>query len=687
MPTLDTLQNSIKRNPEAHRDDFFQQYEHFKSLIDLVRQNPNVRKEALFELLSFMGATCHYYTKVKKKGVEFEITGCNFSNDVLNILEMEFHGLDNELRLALTKTVILLRTHDQLAPIQVHKIFLRMLTNEDKRLRTLISSFIYNDIKRLHKSRVSKHIKTHLQDLLFASLKSSNVKVARMALLTLIKCYQTHIWQTDRIVNMIAYGALRNDTQLVVPSLDFFLDDAVHDYDDEAEESMVENMKTAAEFVKMNKNRGGMLNKSKHLREVQRQKSKLKRLQRQLEGGVKVGGSNFLAMQQIINPGKFCDNLLKNFHSGGFKFHVKLRILNLVSRIIYLEQIPIPKFYSIAQRYIIPSNPEITKILTFIIQSIIDSTPENIAEELVYAVRDKFVLESNEPEQIVLGLNTIRGICARCPTAIDASILEDLCLFVRFKQSRPVANAAKGIINLYREVNPDLLTPKFRGNARKIEDDDELFSGGFIGKDFITDDEAIREQEELEEELANEEYSTRSHIPPGLVANDVKRDPLVPIIDDVDEEEEDEEMEDQEEYEEEEDDDDENEMEDDEDVEDVEEAEVEEEEEEMEDNDDEIQVQSDDEGLFLNPDALLDGFKKKQSKEERIAHMRAGRGEKQLYGLAKKKSLRSTAVSTNKEKSRGKNIQMLRHSRRFKKIRKMSLREKQLAKFAKRKKY
>lgn len=63
---------------------------------------------------------------------------------------------------------------------------------------------------------------------------------------------------------------------------------------------------------------------------------------------------------------------------------------------------------------------------------------------------------------IAVGLNAIREICARCPLAMTDYLLSDLVEYRSYKD-KTVKVAARSLIQLFREKNPEMLHRKMRG--------------------------------------------------------------------------------------------------------------------------------------------------------------------------------------------------------------------------------
>ena len=71
---------------------------------------------------------------------------------------------------------------------------------------------------------------------------------------------------------------------------------------------------------------------------------------------------------------------------------------------------------------------------------------------------------------IVVGINTIREICARNPHGMPETLLSELCEY-KNKQVKGIVMAARSIIQLYREVMPLKLPKRERGRPEQEIDE------------------------------------------------------------------------------------------------------------------------------------------------------------------------------------------------------------------------
>jgi protein SDA1 len=63
---------------------------------------------------------------------------------------------------------------------------------------------------------------------------------------------------------------------------------------------------------------------------------------------------------------------------------------------------------------------------------------------------------------MAVGLNAIRELCARCPLSMSRDLLLDLALYKSYRE-KSVMMAARSLIHMFRDVNPDMLHKRDKG--------------------------------------------------------------------------------------------------------------------------------------------------------------------------------------------------------------------------------
>ncbi|CAG8538855.1 9886_t:CDS:2 [Diversispora eburnea] len=150
------------------------------------------------------------------------------------------------------------------------------------------------------------------------------------------------------------------------------------------------------------------------------------------------------------------------------RFEVKLMTMNFISRMIGIHKLILLNFYTYLIRYIQPHQRDVTMVLVIIAQASHGLIPPDVLEPVIKAITNNFVSDHCSNGVMAAGLNAIREICVRQPLAIDATLLQDLTEY-RSDRDKSVMMAARSLIGLFREINPELLKRKDRIIADKVE--------------------------------------------------------------------------------------------------------------------------------------------------------------------------------------------------------------------------
>ncbi|VDM45599.1 unnamed protein product [Toxocara canis] len=179
------------------------------------------------------------------------------------------------------------------------------------------------------------------------------------------------------------------------------------------------------------------------------------------EGRSKV--CNLLAIQSLYDAQSLSDRLFGQLESRkNEKFSLRLLQMAMCARVIGVHRLQTLGFYSYLHRYLQPKQREVTRILLYAAQACHELVPPDIVEQLVRVIAHNFVTDRNSPEAITVGLNAIREVFANCPYAATEELLRDLTEYKKYK-NKNVSMAARGLITLFRAVNPKLLHKKDRG--------------------------------------------------------------------------------------------------------------------------------------------------------------------------------------------------------------------------------
>ncbi|XP_062507467.1 protein SDA1 homolog isoform X2 [Corticium candelabrum] len=440
---LPQLQNLIKRDPQSYEEEFLQQYRHYQAQLQIFQLKPSDNYKSLAEVVTFICQVTQCYPQHL----------ADFPQEIINLLKRHGRLLDPELRMTLCRGLIMIRNKGLVRPIRLFELFFELFRCQDKLLRKTLYLHIVSDVKNINAGHKDNQLNTQLQNFMYTMLRDSSSVAAKMSLDVLTDLYKKNVWHDARTVNVLSTACLSSVTKVMVGAMKFFLG-----ADEEEEESSDsdEDKPTAKELVfkdrvnKKTRKRKRKLDKAMTV--LKRHKKKRKRSDT----------SSFSALHLLYDPQDFAEKLFKHLEKSKERFEVKLMMLNLISRLIGVHKLFLFNFYPFIQRFLQPHQREVTKLLMYSAQACHDLVPSEVAEPALMAVVNNFITERNSSEVMAVGLNAVREMCGRCPLIMKEDLLRDLAQY-KSHRSKNVVMAARSLIQLYRDIHPDLLHKKDRG--------------------------------------------------------------------------------------------------------------------------------------------------------------------------------------------------------------------------------
>eukprot|EP00050_Salpingoeca_kvevrii_P018343 m.73051 g.73051 ORF g.73051 m.73051 type:complete len:690 (-) comp8021_c0_seq2:72-2141(-) len=443
--TLSQLQNLVKRDPVAYREEFMQQFRHFQSLLQIFLLKPTENSKEFGDLVSFMAAVAPSYPKVL----------ADFPQQIKDLLYQHSSSLDHELRQTLCRALILLRNRDMLTSTSLLELFFELFRCPDKALRSLLYNHIVSDIKRLNAKHKNNTVNKTLQNFMYKMVGDEHVIASKKSLDVMTELYHKGIWNDARTVNVLAGACFSKHTKVLVAALKFFLGTDRSDDDDEDED---DDKDPAAAY----KHILGQNMAKKTRKRKQKIAKALKDMHRKERRKGNKASFDTPAIHLLNDPQSFSERLFSQLKSANERFEVRLMMMNLVSRLVGVHQLVLQNFYPFLQRYMVPHQKDVTLILTYCAQAAHDLVPSDTLSPVLLAIANNFVSEKSSPEAMAVGINAIREICARSPLAMDPTLLEDLIQYKTYRD-KSVVMAARSLIQLFRDINPSLLPKKERG--------------------------------------------------------------------------------------------------------------------------------------------------------------------------------------------------------------------------------
>lgn len=477
---LPQLQNLIKRDPQSYTEEFQQQYRHYQSNVQIFKLQPDKSNRELGDLVMFLAQIGHCY-------VQYLST---FPQELTELLLNHHTVLDSDLRMTFCKALILLRNKNLINPTGLLELFFELLRCHDKLLRKTLYTHIVTDIKNINSKHKNNKVNTMLQNFMYTMLRDSNPLAAKISLDVMVELYKRNIWNDAKTVNVITTACFSKVTKILVAGMKFFLGKDENEKKESGSESEDDGPSTRDLMVRYNTGRKTSKNKKKMEKAMKVLKTHKKK--------TKVEVFNFSAIHLIHDPQDFSEKLLKQLEASKERFEVKIMMMELISRLVGIHELFLFNYYPFVQRFLQPHQREVTKILLCAAQASHQLVPPEVIQPVIMTIANNFVTDRNSGEVMTVGINAIKEVAARCPLAITGELLQDLTLYKTHKDKN-VMMSARGLIQLFRSLNPQMLLKKDRGRPTELSAETKIQDYGELeAKDYIPGAEVL--DEELNEE-------------------------------------------------------------------------------------------------------------------------------------------------------------------------------------------
>ncbi|XP_051794537.1 protein SDA1 homolog isoform X2 [Acanthochromis polyacanthus] len=478
---LPQLQNLIKRDPQSYVDEFLQQYRHYQSNVQIFKLQPDKPNKELAELVMFLAQVGHCYLQQLS----------TFPQELTELLLSYHTVVEPDLRMTFCKALILLRNKDLIDPSGLLELFFELLRCHDKLLRKTLYTHIVADIKNINAKHKNNKVNTTLQNFMYTMLRDSNPIAAKISLDVMVELYKRNIWNDAKTVNVITTACFSKVTKILVGGLKFFLGKDEDEKNDSDSESENEGPSTRDLMVRYSTGKKSTKNKKK----MEKAMKVLKKHKKKRKAEV----FNFSAIHLIHDPQDFSEKLLKQLEDSKERFEVKIMMMELISRLVGIHELFLFNFYPFIQRFLQPHQREVTKILLCAAQASHQLVPPEIIEPVIMTIANNFVTDRNSGEVMTVGINAIKEVAGRCPLSINEDLLQDLAQYKTHKDKN-VMMSARGLIQLFRNLNPQMLHKKDRGRPTEASTEAKIKDYGELeAKDYIPGAEVLEVEEEKKE--------------------------------------------------------------------------------------------------------------------------------------------------------------------------------------------
>ncbi|KAL7443276.1 hypothetical protein ACHAXH_007075 [Discostella pseudostelligera] len=576
---LSQLQNFCKRDPDGYKEDYDAQSRRLVSLVGILSLSPNADPSpSLVELIQFMAAV----SSSSYKGEESDriaallmdlLVGSSSSSSssssqrqplspvgssplLQSTLPLAALQLHRDIRKACVSALILMRNKGAVPPLRLLQLFFQLMAVvPDKNLRESLYHHIVNDIRNINKNgkrdeKLNRTIQSFFHRIVAASANEASPGgedtptdyAAKRAVQMTCDLYRRNVWNDERSIHILATAASSPNSSVMSRALRFFLniEEAMaldQKSTDEAKWAGSETIDLHLHSKKTKAKQRVVAKQIKNRQKKQHVREGLIEAQRE-DKGVESSRKLFPAIELLNDPNGLCEIILKRIKSSGsntYKFEVKMLMLNFVTRVVGNHELILLPLYALLQRYMGGHQRDVTAILAYSVQACHSYVPPEEVYGILKTIAHNFITERCSGEQMAVGINAARAICARVPSVLSdeevtnpdnsdegksKSISWDVEAFVRDlacyskHRDRSVSIAGKGWVNFIREVYPSLLQGKHRGlvgsglhraGEKPLRYGEVRAASGVEGADLLVAYEASKKAAEDEESSNDDE--------------------------------------------------------------------------------------------------------------------------------------------------------------------------------------
>ncbi|SCV70969.1 BQ2448_3731 [Microbotryum intermedium] len=524
--SLPSLQNLIKRSSDSYAEEFAVQWARFGSLVKIVQLGLGGAKgdeDKLREVTGFVCQVAHLYPTMTSSlpstlsTLLLSSAPTPSSSSAAGSISQVGNGVSGggvqlgpETRKTMMQGLVLLRRREVISGVDpslisvirlLKTLFPLLSLTTSPNLRSFILKTILGDIRNANLKTKNLKLNRMVQGLLFGMIEKgidaeaerlgTGVKPSRRGDVKIVGAreamwavkiasdlWRKNVWKDARTVSIVASACFHPDTKVQSAAIHFFL-------------ALPDGSKEGGQDSSDEEDEGPDIQMVKHRQEINKKRKSTERRakkdiknanakRRQREAAAAEVTGNFSALQLLNDPQTFGEKLYQSLvkYDRSYTLDHKVLVMQLFGRVCSSHKLTVLSFYSYVVKYLTHHQLQITAILVALAESVHELTPPDELTPVVRKLAHEFVHSGVAAEVNAAGLNAITEICRRQPWSMEKDLLDDLIEY-RSSKDKGVMIAARGLLALYREVNPGLLQRRDRGKVASMKSTGEMQPLGF----------------------------------------------------------------------------------------------------------------------------------------------------------------------------------------------------------------
>ena len=249
---------------------------------------------------------------------------------------------------------------------------------------------------------------------------------ARRATDMVAELYRRGVWTDERTVAIMASAVQSANSHVMARSIRFFLGIEEKMAEDKAREesdewSAANTIELHLHSKKTSKKKHKIGKQIKERKKAQHRREQEEDMFYGPDRGVEHSKKLYPAIEMLNDPQGLAEGLFKKIRSAGsnaYRFEVKLLMINFVTRLVGNHELLLLPLYPFLQRYMGGHQRDVTAILAYTVQACHQYVPPDEIHGILKTIAHNFITERCSGEQMAVGINAVRAICARVPSVL-----------------------------------------------------------------------------------------------------------------------------------------------------------------------------------------------------------------------------------------------------------------------------
>ncbi|KAI5189537.1 protein SDA1 [Nematocida sp. AWRm77] len=476
------LQLQVKKDPLSYASLYANEVENLRGMIKISKLDPAAKNPELCNLLVFLPHVSMHY--------EEDIAG-----DIFHYTLDYYAFLDKGIAQAAITGVITLKKSKQLGPDVFYKQALPLIEGMDKRTKTLFLQFLVSEIIR------DKEHWEVIQNILFGAIKSGVEAHSKRAVYIFLHMVSREAWKDQKSTEKV-FELILNATPGVANFIFMYLLDKVELVIREEEIEIPDEVRRRSKIKKETK--GDTKKKERQKKELEKKIAKREEKAQQKQ-------PNLIALLERLGEKgpEYGAKIFRKVKSADMSSEIKLRMAQVVSRIIYFHKITIKGFLGYMTRFMFPHQKNLPAVFSSIAQSIHSSTPASEIEAICEMIGVNFCSDHKDDEIIAYGINSLKAIIRRYPEATKFPCIQYVLDF-RGSKKKQAATASTALKKMMKEVTKAAAKTENDSDAENdsgAEEEQHSYSGKEDDNDNGSEEEDGDSEEFGAEELVSDSDS------------------------------------------------------------------------------------------------------------------------------------------------------------------------------------